>query len=99
MTFDKHKPITREQKEVPKINNEELTEEIAGIYGIKPSSHIDNPDFEIALSNYEDDEITKYSLIRKIKSVLESEFCGNMDKISKVNISQNERDLTVAAWL
>ena len=73
MTFERHKTITREPKEVPKINTEKLTEEIAEIFGIEPSSHIDNPDFEIPLSNYEDDEITKYSLIKKIKNILERE--------------------------
>lgn len=103
VTFDKHKPITTELKgDLPKINTEKLTEEIAKILGIKQSLHKDDPDFEVALSNYAisyNDEITKYSLIRAIKNRLESESCGNMDKISKVNISQNERDLTVAVWL
>jgi len=104
VTFDKHEAIPRKSKpDLPKINTAILTEEIAMIFGIKQSLHKDKTDFEIPLSNYaayyEDDEITKYSLIRAIKNRLESEFCGNMDKISKVNISQNKRDLTVAVCL
>jgi len=101
VTFDKDKTISKEPKKVSKINTEKLTEEIAEIFGIEPSSHINKPDlkFKMPPINYEDDEITKYSLIRAIKNRLESEFCGNMDKISKVNISQNKRDLTVAVWL
>ena len=103
-SFSKHEKKPKKSKaNLPKINTEKLTEEIAKILGIKQSSHKDDPDFEVALSNYaiyyDDDEIIKYSLIRAIKNRLESEFCGNMDKISKVDISQNERDLTVAAWL
>jgi len=91
VTFKRHKTITIEEKKVP-INTEKLTEEIAEIFGIEPSSHINKPDlkFEIPPINYEDDEITKYSLIRKIKNRLEREFCGNTDKMLKVNISQDK---------
>ena len=103
MTFDfsKHEKKPKESKAgLPKINTENLTEEISKILGVKPSLHIDNPDLEIPLHDYadyyDDDEIIKYSLIRAIKNRLESEFCGNMDKISKVAITQNEKDLTVA---
>jgi predicted transglutaminase-like protease len=103
VTFDFIKQVKKPKKskaDLPKINTEKLTEEIAKILGIKQSSHNDKPDLRIPLSNYaiyyDNDEITKYSLIRAIKNRLESEFCGNMDKISKVAITQNEKDLTVA---
>jgi len=104
VTFDKHETIPRRPKpDLPKINTEKLTGEIVKIIGINQSLHKNEPSFKITLSNYviyyEDDKITKYSLMRAIKNRLESEFCGNMDQISKVNISQNERDLTVAVWL
>lgn len=114
VTFSKHVTILRKPKADrpdPEINAEKLeklTEEIAKIFGIKQSSHKDEPKFKITLPNYaialcyDDDEITKYSLIRAIKNKLESEFCSNMDKISKVNISQNEqnkRDLTMVVCL
>jgi predicted transglutaminase-like protease len=93
--FNKDETISKEPKEVPKtntVNTEKLTEEIAEIFGIEPSSHINKPDlkFEIQPINYEDDEITKYSLIRAIKNRLERGFCDNTDKMLKVNISQNE---------
>ena len=88
---------------LPKINTgklKKLTEEIAQILGIRQISHLDIIDLEIPLRNYaryyDDDEIIKFSLIRKIKNRLENEFCGNIDKILKINISQeNERDLIV----
>lgn len=91
----------------PKINTEKLeklTEEIAQILGIRQISYIDKPDFEIELLNYakyyDDDEIIKYSFMRTIKNRLEREFCGKLDKISGVNISQkNERDLIVSLCL
>ena len=95
--------VTCDKQERTQINTEKLTGEIAMILGIKQRLHKNKPSFEIKLSNYviyyEDDEVTKYSLIRAIKNRLESESCGNMDKISKIDISQNERDLTVAVWL
>ena len=91
VTLDKQKPITTELKrDLPKINTEKLTEEIAEIFGIEPTSPINNPNLEIRLHNYEDDEITKYSLIRAIKNRLEREFCDNTDKMSKINISQDK---------
>jgi predicted transglutaminase-like protease len=90
VTLDKQKPIIKDPKEDPKINTEKLTEEIAEIFGIEPTSHIDNPNLEIRLHNYEDDEITKYSLIRAIKNRLEREFCDNTDKMSKISINQDK---------
>ena len=103
VTFDKHDPITREQKEVPKINNTELTEEITNLLGINQSLHKDKTGIRIPLKNfvipYEDDAITKYSLIRAIKNKLESELCSNMDKISKIEINQDKSDLIVKVYL
>ena len=103
VTFDKHDPITREQKEAPKINNTELTEEITNLLGINQSLHKDKTGIRIPLKNfvipYEDDAITKYSLIRAIKNKLESELCSNMDKISKIEINQDKSDLIVKVYL
>jgi len=92
--------ITRDS---PKIDTEKLTEEIAKILGIKQSTHKDKSDFEIRLYDYaiyydEYDEITKYSLIRAIKNRLESELCSNIDKVSKIEISQNENDLIIKVY-
>ncbi|HEC93365.1 MAG TPA: hypothetical protein ENI51_10305 [Candidatus Atribacteria bacterium] len=103
VTFDKHDPLTREQKEVPKINNTELTEEITNLLGINQNLHKYKTGFRIRLKNfvipYEDDAITKYSLIRAIKNKLESELCSNMDKISKIEINQDKSDLIVRVYL
>ncbi|MCK4732806.1 MAG: hypothetical protein KAT65_10155, partial [Methanophagales archaeon] len=82
VTFSWHGQINRKLKiEIPKVGTEELTERITNILGIEQSSQKDKPDFEIPLSNYaiyyDDDEITKYSLIRAIKNKLESELCSN----------------------
>jgi len=92
VTFDKDETISKEPKEVSKINTEKLTEEIAEIFGIEPSSHINKPDLKFGIPpiNYENDEITKYSLIRAIKNRLEREFCGNTDKMSKININRDK---------
>jgi len=97
-------PIAQRPKtNLAKINTEALTGEIAKIIGIRQSSDKKEPSFKIKLFNYliyyEDDKIIKYSLIRAIKNRLEGESCGNMNKISKVNITQNGKDLTLAVWL
>lgn len=109
VVFDRIEPNpVKSNYSTPKINTEKLTkltEETAQILGIRQSSDIDIPDLEIPLRNYaryyEDDEIITYSLIRKIRNQLETEFYGKIDKISKVNINQspNRRDLIVTVWL
>ncbi len=105
VTFDERKPIPENSNGyLPYINTEKLTAEIAEILEIKQISYGHKielkPLYKYAIY-YDNDEIIKYSLIRAIKNKLENEFCGNMDKISKVNInqSQNKRDLIVTVWL
>lgn len=104
VTFSKHEPITRKPKpDIPKINTEKLTEEIATILGIKQSSQENEPDFDIPLPNYaiyyDDDGIIKYSLIKAIKNKLESELCSNLDKIYKIEIIQDGKDLILNVYL
>ena len=104
VTFSKHEQITRKPKpDLPKINTEKLTEEIAKILGISQSSQKNESDFDIPLSNYalyyDDDDIIKYSLIKAIKNKLESELCSNLDKNSKIVIVQNENDLISNVYL
>jgi len=86
---------------IPKECIEELTERIAKILGIPQNSQKYEP-FEIRLYDYaiyyDDDEITKYSLIREIKNRLESELCSNIDKVSKIEISQNEKNLIIKVY-
>ena len=103
VTFDYQEQINRKSKiEIPKVCTEELTERIANILGIEQSPPRNEP-FEIPLDDYaiyyDDDEITKYSLIRAIKNRFEGELCGNMDNVSKIEISQNESDLIVTVYL
>ena len=104
VTFSEHEPITRKPKTGPlKINTEKLAEEIAKILGITQSSQKNEPDFEIPLSKYaiyyDDDDITNYSLIKAIKNELESELCSNLDKISKIEIIQDGKDLILNVHL
>lgn len=108
--FSKHKSrklISVHPKEVSEINTEKLTEEIANTLGIAQRSHKDKSkaNFETTLKPlkkyaiyYEDNEITKYSLIRAIKNKLESEFCGNINLISKIKISQKNEDFIISVY-
>jgi predicted transglutaminase-like protease len=99
VTFSWHETIPR----LPKINTEKLAEEIAKILGITQSSQKNEPDFDIPLPNYaiyyDDDDIIKYSLIKAIKNKLESELCSNLDKISKIEIIQDGKDLKLNVYL
>ena len=104
VTFSKHEQITRKPKpDLPKINTEKLTEEIAKILGISQSSQKNESDFDIPLSNYasyyDDDDIIKYSLIKAIKNKLERELCNNLDKVPKIEIIQNGKDLVLNVYL
>ena len=95
------KSISEEKN--PDINTDKLAEEVSKMMEIKQSSHEDKTYFEIELSDYvkyyDNDEIIEYSFAKAIKNRLESEFCGNLDKISKINFSQkNEKDLKVQCF-
>jgi len=83
-------------------NIEKLTREVTKLLKIDQKSQKKKHDFEITLPNfatyYEDDEIVIHSMARAIKNKLESEFCGNINRISKIDIIQNGRDLIVKIY-
>lgn len=85
------------------VDTDKLAAEVAEMLKIKQISQKEKPDFETLLKNYaiyyEDDDITKRSLMKAIKNKLESELCSNMDKISKIEINQNKSDLIVKVYL
>lgn len=85
------------------INMKKLTKEVVKMLKINQVSQKEKPDFEIPLKNYaayyEDDEIVIYSLARAIKNKLENELCSNINKVSKVEISQNGKDLIVKVYI
>ena len=82
---------------------DKLAAEVAEMLKIKQISQKEKPDYETLLKNYaiyyEDDDITKRSLMKAIKNKLESELCSNMDKISKIEINQDKSDLIVKVYL
>lgn len=105
VSFKKHEKVDISDFSGKDVNTAELTEKVSKILGISQISQKEGSDFEppLKLKNYavyyEDDDIVKHSLIRAIKNKLENEFCSNINKISKIKISQNERDLIVALYL
>lgn len=86
----------------PKIDTNYLTNKIAKNLGIAQSSRKNKPDVIPPLKyiavRYEKDEIGEFSLIRAIKNRLENEFCGNINKISKIEIIQDKKDLILKIW-
>jgi predicted transglutaminase-like protease len=87
---------------IPEVNLERLTNAIVAEIGVKQVSERSRPDLEISLKNfaicYEPDEIVEFSLIRAIKNKIESEFCGNLDKVSKIEILQDKNDLILRLY-
>lgn len=107
----KRKSEQQGRKTLPEINTEELTVEVAKVLKLNQKSAKDKP-VKITLKKYviynhdalikfHHDEIIKNSLIRAIKNRIEDDFCGNIDKISKVIIShdiENKEDLTLEVY-
>lgn len=106
ISFKKHENVYQSDVSAKEVNTTELTEEVSKILGTTQISQKEKSDFEITLKDYavyyEDDDIVKHSLIRAINNKLENEFCSNINKISKIKISQNsqnKRHLVVAVYL
>ena len=84
------------------VNTEKLTEETAKQLKINQTTQKETSVFEIPLPNftkcYDDDEIVIYSMARAIKLKLENELCSNFEKIEKIEIKQDGKDLIVFTY-
>jgi len=84
------------------VNTEKLTEETAKQLKINQTTQKETSIFEIPLPNftkcYDDDEIVIYSMARAIKLKLENELCSNFEKIEKIEIKQDGKDLIVFTY-
>lgn len=96
ISFKKHEKVYLSDFTVMDVNTDELTEKVSKILGISQISKKEKSDFKtLRLKNYaiydEDNDIVKHSLIRAIKNKLENEFCGNINKITKIKIIQDKK--------
>lgn len=86
----------------PKINTENLTEKVVNRLNIKGISDKNKFNLEIPLKNYalcfEKDGIVEFSLVKAIIIKVEKEFCGNINKISDIEVSQNKKDLILNVY-
>jgi len=109
MVFDEDfslREICRKKLEdvaIPDVDTKYLTSELQRILKIESSKNknennkietIKKPVKLFALK-YDDDEIVKYSLVRALRNKVETDFCGCLDKISKVEVMQKEKDLVL----
>ncbi len=82
---------------VPKIDTKYIVKKLENDLRIGQISENNVLTAIIPLKNfalcYDRDEIVEYSLIKAIKNKLENEFCGNLDKITGIEIKQNNEDL------
>ena len=108
VNFRKHHKVSLSDfsvKDGNEINTAELTDKVSKLLGINQTSQKEMSDFKYQLEDYavyyEDNDIVKHSLSRAIKNKLENEFCGNIGKISKIDINQceNGRDLNLSVYL
>jgi len=101
--FKEHERISIPDFSEKPVNTEKLTKEVAKLLKISQTPQKEELDFKVTMPNfatyYEIDEIIIYSMARAIKNRLESELCSNIDKISKIEISQNGKDLIVEVYL
>lgn len=99
--IDKGKVILSEKSEEI-VDTDELTRSVAKDMEIEQHTEGGSPDTEITMENhatfYDDDEIVQYSMIRAIKNKLSDEFSGNMDKVSRIEIEQDEEDLVLKVF-
>jgi len=91
------------EREIEQVDVNMLTKKVAHNLGISQISNKSKPDVEIILKyfaiRYDRDEIVEFSLLRAIKNKLYSELCGNVKKITKIELFQNRSDLTLAAYV
>lgn len=90
-------------RDIPQLDVDIVTNEVAYSLGISQLSNKSEPDTEINLKyfaiRYDRDEIVEFSLTRAIKNKLDSELCGNMRKITKIELSQDKSDFTLAVHM
>ena len=87
---------------IPEVDTEYLTSELQRAFKIETKNKnednkietIEKP-VELFALKYDDDEIVKYSLVRALQNIIETDFCGCLDKISKVEVTQKEKDLVL----
>jgi len=91
------------EREIEQVDVDILTKKIAYNLGISQISNKSGPDVEINLKYlaicYDRDEIVEFSLLQAIKNKLDSGLCGNVKKITKIELFQNRSDLTLAAYI
>jgi predicted transglutaminase-like protease len=90
------------QEKSSKKDTDKLTNDAAKILNIEQKSRRKEPDFTTTLKKYsmlyENDEISKFSLVRAIKNKLIDEFCENSNKISKIDITIDKEDLILKVY-
>ncbi len=87
---------------IPNVDTVNLTNKLAKMLEIKQISRKRRPSLKIPLEDYamlyDKDKITEFSLIRAIKNKLENELCGNLSKISNIEITQKKKDLILKIY-
>jgi len=90
-------------RDIRQVDVDILTKKVACNLGISQISNKSEPDVEINLRyfaiRYDRDEIVEFSLLQAIKNKLDSELCGNVRKITKIELFQNRSDLTLAVYM
>jgi len=89
---------------IPKVDTKSLENKLSDILNVKQVSLENKADLKIPLKNcalfYDRSEIVEFSLIRAIMNVLRKEFCGSIhNKISKLEVSQDKKDLILNVYL
>lgn len=88
------------------LNTKVLTEKVVKALRTKQTPRECYPDVEMRLKSfalyYEDDGVVEYSMVRAIKNRVEGELCGDVGRISRLEVCKDGRDnkdLIAKVWV
>ena len=91
------------ETKIQKLNTKEIEKKTISNLKIQQTSLIGKPNLEIPLKNYaicyDQDRIVVSSLVRSIENKIKNEFCENLNKISRIELRQNKKDIVLKIWI
>jgi len=88
---------------IPKVDIKDLENKLLNSLGISQTLRKSKADLGISFKNlaisYEKDEIIIFSIMKTIENKIKNEFCENLNKISRIELRQNKKDIVLKIWI
>jgi predicted transglutaminase-like protease len=88
---------------IPKVDIKDLENKLLNSLRISQTLRKSKPDLKIPFKNlaisHEKDEIIIFSIMKTIENKIKNEFCEKLDKISRIEIMQNKKDILLKLWI